>query len=90
MSDQFGTASASGNGAALRERADRSVEVGFKKAHAGLDVAEEKIHSAVDVADTSLERARAYFQEQASVRPMATALTAAGVGLLLGLLLARR
>lgn len=61
-----------------------------EQAHDKIEQTRQTAHEVIDKAGRSLMQARGMLTEQVQERPMATAAVAAGVGLVLGLLLAPR
>ncbi|MBL8549759.1 MAG: hypothetical protein JNJ73_07220 [Hyphomonadaceae bacterium] len=74
---------------ALRQKTDRVIDNGFDRAQSGLESARSGAHGAVDATEDALEKARGYISRNAKERPLTTAAAAAGVGLLIGLILKR-
>ncbi len=78
-----------GNTSALRNKTEHVIDKTIDKAELGLERARVGAHHAVAATDDVLEQARDYITENARTRPLATAATAVGVGLLLGMILRR-
>jgi ElaB/YqjD/DUF883 family membrane-anchored ribosome-binding protein len=79
-----------GNGSQLRSKTEHFVDKTIDKAELGLERARVGAHSAVAATDDALDQARTYITDNARTRPLATAATAVGVGLILGMLISRR
>jgi ElaB/YqjD/DUF883 family membrane-anchored ribosome-binding protein len=73
----------------IRHKADQAIDTGYERAKVGLETARSGAHAAVASTEEAVEVARAYIQDNARLRPLATVATALGAGVLLGLLLRR-
>ena len=77
------------NGAALREKADNTIDAGFNRATDGLAAARDGAHKVLDKSDQALATAQSFIRQHADEKPLQTVAIAAGVGLALAVLLRR-
>ncbi len=77
------------NGAALRQKADATIDAGYNRATNGLAAARDGAHTVVDKSDQALATAQSFIREHANEKPLQTVAIAAGVGLALAVLLRR-
>lgn len=75
---------------ALKATIDDVVTNGGEKARHVLSQSKDRIDYALDAAGEGAEKAQAYVTRQMHDRPVTTAATALGAGILIGLLLSRR
>jgi len=74
----------------LKHTLDGAIQDGSEKARHVLSKSKDRIDYAIDAAGEGAEKAQAYVARQMHERPVTTAATALGAGILLGLLLSRR
>jgi ElaB/YqjD/DUF883 family membrane-anchored ribosome-binding protein len=78
-----------GNGAELRQKADDTIDAGYNRATNGLAAARDGAHGVVDKSDQALASAQSFIREHANDKPLQTVAVAAGVGILLSMLMRR-
>ncbi len=75
---------------AIKATIDDVVASGGEKAHHVFSQSKDRLNHALDAAGEGADKAQAFVTKQMHERPVTTAATALGAGVLLGLLLSRR
>ena len=75
---------------AIKATIDDVVAQGGEKARHAFSKSKDRLNHAIDAAGEGAEKAQAFITKQMHERPVATAATALGAGVLIGLLLSRR